>query len=82
MELVMNNNFSELTMVEEQLVEGGDTAKRDRIEYLKENNVTISTPESEKTAISYTLGYLSLATCWCSPVSTAIGVIGTLYTCL
>ena len=32
-------------------------------------------------AISYTLGYLSIATCWCSPVSLAFGIAGTLYTC-
>jgi len=67
MEMIKTTGFAELSATE-------------MVQKHRESGVTFS-EESKKAAISYTLGYLSLATCWCAPVSFAFGFAGTLYSC-
>ncbi len=80
MKNVLTNGFYEISQDEMLMINGGDAARNRMMEEYRNSGVKPS-EESNKQAISYTLGYLSLVTCWCPPVSFALGVIGTLYSC-
>ena len=80
MKNVLTNGFYEMSQDEMLMINGGDTARNSMMEEYRKSGVKIS-EEAQKAAVSYTLGYLSLATCWCTPVSFAFGVAGTLYSC-
>lgn len=81
MEMTLNNGFCEMTGNEMLAVDGGDPARNTMVAANRQSGGIRSTEAERQKAISYTLGYLSLATIWCPPVSTAITVVGTLYSC-
>jgi len=80
MKNVLTNGFYEISQDEMLMINGGDAA-RNRMKAAYRKSGEKIPKEAEKAAVSYTLGYLSLATCWCAPVSFAFGVAGTLYSC-
>lgn len=71
--------LKEMNFAEQFYVDGGKNARAEKA--AADIGDEFSTEESRKMAVSYTLGYLSIATCWCPPVSLALGIAGTLYTC-
>lgn len=72
--------LTEMNSVEQFYVDGGRNARAEKAA-ADISSEAFSAEESRKMAISYTLGYLSIATCWCTPVSLAFGIAGALYTC-
>lgn len=76
MELITNNLFCELSVDEMAYIDGG---KSDNPRDPSNRKPSTSSEESQDAAISYTLGYLSIATCWCAPVSLFFGIVGTLW---
>lgn len=81
MKNVLTNGFYEISQDEMLMINGGDADRNRMMDEYRKSGVKIS-EEAEKAAVSYTLGYLSLATCWCAPVSFAFGLAGTLYSCM
>lgn len=81
MKNVLTNGFHEISQDEMLMINGGDADRWEKMEEVRASGVEPS-EEAKKAAISYTLGYLSLATCFCAPVSFAFGVAGTLYSCM
>lgn len=81
MKNVLTNGFYEISQDEMFMINGGDAARARMKEEIRKSGVKCS-EEGKKAAVSYTLGYLSLATCWCSPLSFGFGAIGTLYSCM
>lgn len=62
-------------------VTGGDAARQRMMEEIRSSGSFKVSESDRKLAISYTLGYLSLATCWNTPISAAFGVASLLYGC-
>ncbi len=72
------NGFSAVTENEMFNVDGGGPSPKDKAAA----HVNMANMHGgESVAIAYTLGYLSLATCFCGPVSFAFGFAGLMYTC-
>lgn len=77
-------SFEQMSSDEAFFVDGGDPARQKMLAEIRANHSYMKNkkPEDDKNAILYTIGYLSVATCWCGPLSTALGVIGLLYSCM
>jgi len=75
----MNNDlFKEISLEEMMIINGGGPSPKDK----EAAHVNMANMKGgEKVATAYTLGYLSLATCWCAPLSFAFGLAGVIYTC-
>ena len=78
--LVMPSNYAVVNDNEMEYVEGGGPRAKDRQAVGLKGTVK-SNKASTKLAISYTLGYLSLATCFNIYISAAFGFAGLIYTC-
>lgn len=61
---------------------GGDTARQKMVAKNRANGGMKVSAADKKLVTSYTLGYLSAATCWCAPVSLALGIASTLSGCM
>ena len=62
-------------------VTGGDAARQRMMEEIRSSGSFKVSESDRKLAIPYTLGYLSLATCWNTPIGATFGVASLLYGC-
>lgn len=79
MENVLTNGLCEMSQDEMFMIEGGDAARQSMMKATCSGGGVRYSEADKKLAVSYTLGYLSLATCWSLPLGVAFGAASTLY---